>query len=182
MLRGAARSGLRRHSKGRLRAGPCPATRSRRWAGQAAGQAATQLSKAALHMGTAALCLAAHACTHAARFFPRWVLQSIIHSPSAAAAPLVQSPIPWAQAATQAAGGGSVWAPTCRTRTMVPPSDAAHARTYSDFFTDLMTCNLHFSGARASREPALARRTTKGWSARGARRHAAVERSPAHGH
>src|SRR5439155_20041356 len=98
--RGAA--GLRGDGKGRLRAGPCPATRLRRWAGQAVGQPATQFSKAALHSGTAALCFAAHACTQAARFFPRLVLQSAIHSPSLAAAPLAQSPIPWAQTATQA--------------------------------------------------------------------------------
>ncbi|TMB54223.1 MAG: hypothetical protein E6J56_11515 [Deltaproteobacteria bacterium] len=120
------------------------------------GQPATQFSKAALHAGTAALCAAAHACTQAARFFPRLVLQSAIHSPSLAAAPLAQSPIPWAQAATQAADGGRVWAPTYRTTT-VPPSEAAHARTHSNFFVDLMTHNLHCSEAWAGPEAARAR-------------------------
>jgi len=89
------------------------------------GQAAAQLSKAALHADTAAVCAAAHACTQAGRF----VVQAATHPWSVAAAAVTQLPIPWAQAATQAAEGGRVWAPAFRTGTTIPPIDAAHART-----------------------------------------------------
>ena len=38
--------------------------------GQSVGQAAAQLSKVSVHADTFAVCVAAHACTQAARFLP----------------------------------------------------------------------------------------------------------------
>src|SRR5213078_2425395 len=77
-----------------------------------------------------------------------------MHSRSVAAAAVAQLPIPWAQAATQAAEGGRVWAPAFRARPPVPPIDAAHARTQNTLFTDLMLPPLRVvphGGRRPSR-------------------------------
>src|SRR5205809_2604634 len=85
-------------------------------------------------MATNAGGAAAHACTQPARLRS----QAATHPWSVDAAMVTQSPIPTAQAATQAAEGGRVWALAFRAGTTVPPIDAAHASTQSTLFTNLI--------------------------------------------
>src|SRR5207249_2739952 len=111
-----------------------PVLGERQRAGQCAGHVPTQPSNAARHAATTAVCPAAHACAQAGRL----PLQAATHPGSVDAVVVTQSPIPVAQAATQAAEGGKVWAPAFRAGTTVPPIDAAHASTQSTLFTNLM--------------------------------------------